>query len=279
MKKDCEYTGKLLKKYLLGHLFKLQKNRVERHLKSCVVCRSEFEALKRIDETRQFLKDVTPEEGILSRLKKGFSAAARLKKIIYRPLWVAGIALLAAAGTYYVVTPTPLDVELESIVKTTPSTTVSTAIGSSPVVISAPAATVPASAGEPLMITITLAQENERKSIRRINEVMREYDQLWGKKFSDTVREISGSLTAKELLTFFSRIKTTGTISYNRSRIESQPKAQPLPFVLTLKRAPQTAKNPAAPAKPVKRRMDAVDAAPAPAPAPPVTAPTPSAVQ
>jgi predicted anti-sigma-YlaC factor YlaD len=38
MKKDCAYTRKSLRKYLHGHLFKPEQIRVERHLRSCVMC-------------------------------------------------------------------------------------------------------------------------------------------------------------------------------------------------------------------------------------------------
>lgn len=275
MKKDCAYTGELLRKYLRGHVFRPQKNRVERHLESCVLCRSEFEALKRKEETRQFLREISPETGILSRFKKGFSrVVARVAKLVYRPLWIAVLVLLAGAVYYYAVTPTPLDVELESIVKTAPSGTESTAAASTPVVISAPAATAPAPVAEPLMVTITLAPEKERTAIRRINEAMRNFIQLRSNKFSADVREITGALTPDELLTFLTRIKPTGKLSYNRSRVDAHPETQQLSFILMLKRAPETAKKPAAPAKSVKSRATAtatepvpVSASPAPAPA------------
>ena len=35
-------------------------------------------------------------------------------------------------------------------------------------------------------------------------------------RFSDTVREVSGSLTAGELHTFFSRIEQAGRVSYSK---------------------------------------------------------------
>jgi predicted anti-sigma-YlaC factor YlaD len=38
MKKECIYTRKSLRKYLSGHVFALQKIRIERHLKSCAIC-------------------------------------------------------------------------------------------------------------------------------------------------------------------------------------------------------------------------------------------------
>jgi len=276
MKKECENTRKSLGKYLRGHLFRLQKMKIDRHLRSCVVCRSEFEARKRAEETRQFMKDFAPAGGVVQRMTEGFSGLARLRKVFYRPLWLALIALFGVAVYSCVVTPRQFDLELESIVKTTPISTAPVSTAHSPTIASAPAATVPAArvlpaavpapAGEPLMVTITVAQENEKTALRRINEVMQGHAQLRNKKFSDEAREISGTLTARELLTFFNRIEESGKISYSRKRFESVPGAHPIPFVLKLRLAAR-AEEPASPVLP----------APAPpaaeVPAPPVDAP------
>ena len=89
MKKDCAYTRKSLRKYLHGHLFKPEQIRVERHLRSCVMCYTEYQALKQAAETKQYLKDITPPEGIVQRVQAGVSGLAKLKKILYRPLWLA----------------------------------------------------------------------------------------------------------------------------------------------------------------------------------------------
>src|ERR1700693_4077665 len=155
-KKECTYTVRSLEKYLHGHLFKPQKMRIDRHLKSCVVCKSQFEALKHREETRRLLKDITPAEGIVPRMREGLSSAVRLKKVLYRPLWIAGIVLVAAAVYHFAITPTQLDVELDSIVKTMPSSTAPTAAApavvkeSAPAVVKQPVA-APAPAVEPLM--------------------------------------------------------------------------------------------------------------------------------
>jgi hypothetical protein len=289
MKKECEYTRKSLGKYLHGHLFRLRKMRIDRHLRSCVVCRSEYEALKRAEETRLFMKDFEPAGGMASRIADGFSSLARLRKIFYRPLWLALIVVFAAAVYSYVVTPRQFDIELDSIVKTAPISTVAVSTAPSatlasvpaPAAIAPPAKPLPAAAPapipaptpavDPLTVIITVASENEKTAIRRINEVMRGNDQLRKKKFSDEVRELSGALTPKELLTFFTRIAESGKVSYSRKRFETFPVAQPVPFVLKLKLEVRTAERLLSPSRPVPTPTEAAapaqrDAAPAQTP-------------
>jgi anti-sigma factor RsiW len=87
MKKECEHTRTLLPRYLRGHLFKPQQNRIERHLAACAVCRSEFDSLRRIDETRRFLNDINAQEGIAARVKAGASGLAGARRLLFRPLW------------------------------------------------------------------------------------------------------------------------------------------------------------------------------------------------
>jgi hypothetical protein len=291
MKKECMHTRKSLAKYLSGHLFKLEQTRIERHLRSCVVCYSQYQALKRVDETRKYLKDITPPEGVVQRMKEGVSGLAKLKKVLYRPLWIAGIIVVAALVIYYLRTPRQLDVELDNIVKTVPSGTASAA--GHPIVAAAPPAAAPSAAPapsparavEPLAILITTADDTAATS--RINEVMRGHGRLREMRFSDTVRELSGSLTAKELLTFFNRIESAAKVSYSRKRLESFPAGQPVPFVMKLRVAPRTAEGKAPIAPPVKKSAEAeappaessgkpVEAA---APALPATAPTSSAAR
>lgn len=288
MKKDCEYTRRSLKNYLRGHLFRLQKMRIDRHLSSCVVCRSEFEALKRAEETKLFMRDLAQTEGVVSRAKEGFAALARIKKIFYRPLWIAGIAGIAFVVYSYVVTPRQVDLELESIVKTAPVNTspvptvaLSTAPVSTTPSATAPVAIAPPPASKPaapkadaLTITITLPQENAKTAMRQLNDVMRGHGKLRKKRFSDEVRELSDSLTAKELLTLFKRIEEIGKVSYSRRRFDSFPSAQEIPFTLKLQEAPAVKAQPAAASKPSDRPGEA--AAPSAPPAPPATAPTPS---
>jgi hypothetical protein len=277
MKKECAYTRKALRKYLRGHLFMLQKNRVERHLKSCVVCSSEYQALKKNNETRQILKDVAPPEGLV---KAGVSGLAKLQKLFYRPLWVAAIIGIAVV-VFINVTQRPRDLEIENLEKSLPPVPASSSsIASAPAttLISLPAQTAPvhaaaapqpapvpeAAAAEPLVIAIT--PEDEQAAIRRINEVMRGHGSLHRLRFTDTVREISGSLTAKELLTFFNRIETVGKVSYSRKRFESFPAARPIPFVMKLKPAPRIVVQPSTPTAPKTDKPAGTTAQPISAP-------------
>jgi len=256
MKDECAYTGKSLKKYLRGHLFRFQKNRIGRHLKACASCRSECEALKRMEETRRILKDIDSHEGVAHQVKAGVSALAKLKLILYRPLWFAGIVLAAAALTYYAMLPPQIDLEIESIVKTAPVTTTAAPpvapkkdLDMATAVVSTPAASVqtPVPAAAPAVdpLAVSLTPADETAAIRRINEIMRGHGQLRKLKFSKTERELSGKLTAKELLTFFDRLGEVAKVRYNRKRLESFSGAQPIPFVLTLKEAPKPVGTPA----------------------------------
>jgi len=290
MKKECIYTRKLLERYLHGYLFRLQKVRVERHLKACAVCRSQFEALEHAEETRQYLRDLVPPDGAAHRMRDAVASLAKLKKVFYRPLWMAAIVLIAAGVYRYAIAPQQVDVELESIVKTAPATTAPAVPAPPAPVVSAPAVTTSAApakpkpsaspaaapAIEPLAVTITLAPDNEKTAVRRINEIMRGHEQLRKKRFSDDVREITGSLTAKELLTFFNRIEPAGKAGYSRKRFESFPSAQLIPFVLKLKTLPKTIDKPAPPAKSVAKPAEPETP---PVPAAPATAPAPSVAQ
>jgi len=286
MKKDCAYTRKSLRKYLHGHLFKPEQIRVERHLRSCVMCYTEYQALEQAAEAKQYLKDITPPEGIVQRVQAGVSGLAKLKKILYRPLWLAGIITVIVLACIYVLAPPHRDLEIENIEKSgavgsAPLSTdpASLAQGVRPSPVTAPATTVrpPASQPDdpvrmlkPLPVTITV--DNEKAAIRRINEVMRGHGELRKLRFSDTVREISGSLTSEELLTFFSLIESEGKISYSRKRLAAFPSAQPVPFVMNLKVAPQAAEKPSPAEQPVVTPAEATVSSQ------PATAPTQSAV-
>ncbi len=278
MKKECQRTRQALPKYLHGHLFKTSQVRIERHLQECVICRSEFEALRRTEETRQILKDIDAPEGIVGRVKESVSSLGKLKKLLYRPLWIAGLVLIAAAIYYYVVTPRQLDLEIEKIVKTAPSATAtvtSAASGTTPATPPVQTASRHAASSapitEPLMVTIT--PENDAAAVQRINEVMQEHGEMRKLKFSDAVKEIAGSLTAKELLAFFSRIEPAAKVSYSRKRFKSFKTAEPIPFVLKLKAAPVSLEK-SLPQKPVGAPADE-----AAAPAPLATAPSQSAAR
>ena len=250
MKKECEDTRHLLPRYLRGHLFKPQQKRIERHLASCAVCRSEFDALRQIGETRRILKDITPPETVAGRMKERVSALHALKKLFYRPLWLIIIAAVIAASYLYVIDPLLHDPDIEkldagippspaattqSAPQTLPTPTITVAPAPQQRIEPAPAAAAPKA--DPLVVTITLEKQNEKASIRTINEAMKEHPLLKNMHFSDKVREISGSMTSDELLTFFNRIQSAGKISYRRSRLASAGSGL-LPFVMKLQSLP-----------------------------------------
>jgi len=289
MKKECERTRKALPDYLRGHVFWTTRNRIERHLEHCVVCKSEFDALRCMEETRQLQKYIDSPEGVAHRVKESISTLTKLKKILYRPLWLAGIALIVAGVCYYAMLPRQLDIEIENIVKTAPVTTSPTSSAGlqpkSPVV-SMPAVgvlrpvqkPVPTPAVAPLSVSITPV--NETTAIQRINEVMQGHGQLRTLKFSETQRELSGKLIEHELLTFFDRIKDVAKVRYDPRRLKSFPAAQQVPFVLTLKAAPKTVEKPVPAPKPVQGTENETHTpAEMAAPAPVATAPSPSAAQ
>jgi hypothetical protein len=281
IKKECASTRKSLRKYLHGHLFKLQKIKVERHLKACVVCSSEYQALKQESETRQILKDITPPEGLVQHLKEGASALAKLKKLLYRPLWLAaivGIVVLVAIN----LASRRRDSEIENLEKSLPPAPAPmAAIASAPTATHAvmPSQTAPvhpaatpqsaqmpvsdAQAVEPLVITVT--PENEQAAVQRINEVMRGHGSLGKLQFSDTVREVSGSLTGKEMRTFLSRIKSAGKVTYSRKKSEFIQSVHPS-FVVKLKAASKIAGPPVTHAAPKAYESAETSVQPASAP-------------
>jgi len=156
-----------------------------------------------------------------------------------------------------------------------------------------PAVAQPA-AVEPLAVTITVEKEHEKASIAQINEAMKEHALLKSLRFSEKVREVSGSLTPDELRTFFNRIQGSGKITYKRARLTAAGE-EVLPFVMKLQAqatpsaaaseqpAPKQAERPAdrpvktqadkpapRPAeKPVETPVERPASAPAPAPTPP----------
>lgn len=242
LKKDCDYTRKSLRKYLLGHLFTHEQKKIERHLKKCAFCSTDYQALRHSADTRKLLKDITPPEGVVQRVKAGVSVLSVLKRLLYRPFWIAGFLAAAAALYLYVIAPLYHDRELESIEAAAPQ-----AAPADPVPAEAPAqnpqpasvraAPAPqAPAREPLVVTITV--EDEATAISRINAVMQGHAVLRNRRFSASDREITGSLTPKELLTLFNRIESAGRIRYQRSVLESSPAAESLPFVLRLNTVP-----------------------------------------
>ena len=282
LKKECERTRTALPDYLRGHVFWTTRNRIERHLEHCVVCQSELDALRRKEETRQLLKYIDSPEGVAHRVKEGISTLTKLKKILYRPLWLAGIALLVAGLYYYAMLPRQLDIEIDNIVKTAPVTTPlpsSAALQPKVPVVTRPAPQpVPTPVVAPLSVSITPV--NETSAIQRINEVMQGHEQLRTLKFSETQRGLSGKLVKHELLTFFDRIKDVAKVRYDPRRLKSFPAAQQVPFVLTLKAAPKTVVKPEPAPKPVQGAENGMHTpAETTVPAPAATAPAPSAAQ
>jgi len=270
MKKECEHTRSLLPRYLRGHLFKPQQKRIERHLAECIVCRSEFDSLRQIGVTRQILKDVTPPETVAGRMKERVSALHALKKLFYRPLWLILIAAVIMASYVYVIDPILHDPDIEKLdagnppppavtaepaPRTVPTPTI--AAVSAPQQKSEPAPAAAAPKSDPLVVTITIEKQNEKAGIRTINEAMKEHALLKTMRFSDKVREISGSMTSDELVTFFNRIESAGKLSYRRSRLAAAG-SELLPFVMKLKtlQAPAESSAPKPSAKPVESPVE-----------------------
>jgi hypothetical protein len=86
----------------------------------------------------------------------------------------------------------------------------------------------------PLVVTITMERENEKENMKRINDAMQDHALLGSLRFTDSVRELSGSLTAGELATLLIRIQGAGKITYKRSRLASIDSNELLPFVLKI---------------------------------------------
>lgn len=286
MKNKCERTKKALPAYLRGHVFLFTRNRIDRHLHSCVICRSEFEALKSMEETRQILKYIDSPEGVAQRVKEGVFALAKFKKLLYRPLWLAGIALVAAGVYYYAMLPRELDLEIDSIVKTAPAATTpvreedpKTASQGmkNPVAGEQKSETKPVTARDVAPLAVSITPSDERSSIQQVNEVMSGHGELRKMKFSNTERQLSGKLTAQELRTFFDRMGELATVYYDRKLFRSFPAAEQIPFVLTLKEAPPAVEKPIPAPQTVKSaetHMPAETAAPAPLVSAPATSAT-----
>lgn len=257
MKKECEHTRKSLRRYLQGHLFKPGQLRVERHLKKCPVCSSEYQALLHARETRRFLKDLSPPEGFFPRMGAGLSRLSLLTRLFFRPLWIAAIVAVAGAVYYYSTAPRQIDAELESIVKSMPTITAQPATAQSATVssaslTSAPSITLapaePPAIVEPLSITITV--DDEITGARKINQLLKGQAAFRKMRFSESVKEVSGDLKSKELYALFGRLEAAGKIKYSRTRFESFPGAQSIPFVLKLKVAARAADRPSADVQP-----------------------------
>jgi hypothetical protein len=280
-KKECERARKALPDYLRGHLFPFQRRRIERHLKVCPVCTSEFHSLRFAADTRQLLKDITPSEGMAARLEAVLLFFGRLRLLLYHPLWLILTVLIAGYLYFLVIVPSRHDPELESIARSLPAVALSAPttsrpapIPSSPVAARTPAPPLavkaPVPSVEPLSITITPVDQS---SLRRINDIMKGHARTRKLRFTETVREVSGSLAPGELQTLFGRIEQAGKVSYSKKRFSALSATDLVPFLLKLKDAPLA---PAKPAIVVPAEKPAPGAAVAP-PQPAVSSPTLSA--
>jgi len=279
--KECERTRKALPKYLQGHLFKYQVRRVERHLTACPVCSSEFQSLRFAADTKLLLKDITPSEGMAARLEALLLFFGKLRLLLYRPLWLLLMALLFGYLYLFVIVPSRHDPELESIERSLPAATVSApatprsapnpALAAAPTPTPVPAVKAPAPVPsvEPLAITIT---PDDQSSMRRINEVMKGHAGTRKLRFTETMREVSGSLTPGELQTLFSRIEQAGKVSYSKKRFSALSTTELVPFMIKLKDAPSAAAK--QPPLTTEKSAPATAAAPL---QPAVSVPTPSA--
>jgi predicted anti-sigma-YlaC factor YlaD len=232
-----------LPKYLRGHIFAINRARIERHLSQCVLCRSEYEGLRKAEETRRILEHINAPEGMIERIRAGVLTLGKLKKVIYRPLWIIGILLIVGAVYYYEVTPRQLDLEIERIVKTDPSSTMagdnrilsamSATAHAHPTMTPNQVATLPVTTQAPLVVIIT--SNNDTSAVGNINDILHGYGKMQNVKFSKTTKEISASLTARELGVLFKRIESIAKVNYSRQQFNKfQPTAQ-VPFVLRLK--------------------------------------------
>lgn len=254
MGQECDHIRNLLSRYLKGHLFQLQRSKVERHLADCPVCRSELDARRRAGETREFLMHLEPERRAARTVRAGASAVVRL---LYRPLLLVLIVAAVAVSYMYIIDPILHDPELENLdagpLASAPQAPAE-AVRSIPAATSFPAqipepearkAQPPAP--DPLVITLTIEKEREKESIRRINDAMQEHAVLRTMQFSERVREAAGSLTAEELYTFFSRIQGTAKVAYKRSRLASAAGSELVPVVLKLQAVAAPLRQEAAP--------------------------------
>jgi hypothetical protein len=194
------------------------------------------------------------------------SRLSGLTRLLYRPLWVALVLGSVGVLYLYVVTPLLYDPDLEKLdggpapltsvpsptPTTLPSVTAPAPVAAMPAFLEAVPRN-PAAVTDPLLITITIEKEAEKAAIRRLNDAMQEHAFLQSMRFSETVREISGNLTADELYTFFDRIRNAGKVAYKRSRLASG-SGEMIPFVMRLQ-TPAGAK-PRLPAEAVDKPVD-----------------------
>ncbi len=194
---------------------------------------------------------INAPEGIIDRMRAGVMTLGKLKKVFYRPLWIIGILLIVGAVYYFEVTPRQLDLEIERIVKTAPS---STMLGDNRILSAVSGTASAAHTGKPNQVAalpttapetlvVILIPDNDTAAIRKINNIMHGFGKMQKIKFSKTNREISSSLTVKELAALFNRIEPIAKVSYNQQQFNSFPSTVPVPFVLKLKTAAKPAED------------------------------------
>ncbi len=133
--RECAAVRRALGKYLAGRVFPYRRARIERHLAVCERCRSEYQALARQHDTQELLREIHAQPGIMHRMWAGATSVGRMTRILYRPLWLAGLAaaLLLLYLLYTSWAPSParqLDSEISRMVGTAP--TPSTPVGTAP---------------------------------------------------------------------------------------------------------------------------------------------------
>jgi hypothetical protein len=181
--------------------------------------------------------------GVADHVRAIASRLSGLARLLYRPVWLVAIVGACFSISLYIVKPLLHDPELEKLDAAAPSpsqavkstvepvtASVTTTVSAQPSRADRPAPP----ALTPLVVTITVEKESEKESVKRINDAMREHALLGSMLVTDSVRELSGSLTAGELATLLVRIQGAGKITYKRSRLASIDSNELLPFVLKI---------------------------------------------
>jgi hypothetical protein len=206
------------------------------------------------------------------------SGLSRLKKLIYRPLWVTAMAGFVAAIYFFVIAPLHRISEREAL--SIPTGTAPAPVAASPAAapaVAAPSVPSPAplaaapvpgiqppkaadAAGRPSdpavqnqriatavpsrtqRIKVTITAEDEQAAIKKINEVLQEHASLNTLSMTDDRREVDGTLGSGELLTLFDRLRAAGKVRYSKKSLDAFSSQESVPFSITLKRAPKSAR-------------------------------------
>jgi hypothetical protein len=190
---------------------------------------------------------MTMHGGVADLVSTIASRLSGLTRFVYRPVWLVAIAAICLFVSLYIVKPLMRDPELEKLAAEAPSPLPSGRTTGEPVSVSVPTTVSAAPAGAdrretttqaparaPLLVTITIESVREQANVKRINDAMKEHAILGSMRFTESIREISGSLTAGELATLLVRIQGAGKISYKRSLLASVDSNELLPFVLKI---------------------------------------------